>query len=145
MTQTIAQNPALAFAPHSATLSTAEHALLKKAVDERTPLLCIRTGTQVDVGLWLRWRNILICVCENKVVLLADGPRPFCQSAGYDQLGTTFYNHRSSELVLVPAPELLVRSLAVPPDDGWSLLSLIQELSLKHSAAKDTIHASTSH
>jgi hypothetical protein len=132
-------------ATHNPVMKKGEQALLKKAIGERPALLCVKSQTQVDVGLWWRWRDVWVCVCEKSVVLLADGPSPFLQSVGYDALDTTFYSHRSSELVLVPAPDLLVRSLAVAPDDGWALLSLIQKLSGQQSQGKDNIHAATSH
>ncbi len=136
MSQAVAHNPAM---------TAGEQALLKKAAGEQKVLLCVKSQTQVDVGLWWRWRRVWVCVCEKSVVLLADGPRPYSQTVGYDQLGTTFFSHRASELVLVPAPDLMIRSMAVAPDDGWALLSTIQRLSSKHSEGKDIIHASTSH
>jgi hypothetical protein len=130
--------------PPTTRLSPGELSLLQK--ESSAPiLLIVRTATQADVGLWLRWRNLTLCLTKDKAVLLADGPRPFLQSVSYDLLRTTFYNHRSGELVLVPAPDLLIRSLAIPPDDGWTFLSKIQELSNKQPAHKDTLHVGTSH
>jgi len=104
-----------------------ELTLLHKETAGKPALLCVLSGTRVDVGLWLRWRPIWVCACEEKLVLLADGPRPFVDSATYDELHTCFYSHRSAELVLVPAPLLLIRSVAVAPDDGWTFLTLIRK------------------
>jgi hypothetical protein len=83
------------------------------------------SATRVDVGLWWRWRPVRVLACPDALVLLADGPRPFVQTAAYSELATSFYSHRSAELVLVPAPPLLVRSLKLPPARAWELLRII--------------------
>jgi hypothetical protein len=109
-------------------MTGAELALLhKEAGPEARVLLSVLSGTRVDVGLWFRWRPIRVCACEDRLVLLSHGPRPFVESATYDALDTCFYSHRSAELVLVPAPLLMIRSLAVAPDDGWAFLTLIRK------------------
>jgi hypothetical protein len=85
----------------------------------------IYSQTTIDVGLWFRWRRIWVCGIEDRLILLADGPRPYAQSAMYHELRTSFYSHPSGELVCVPAPELAVHSLAMGPAAAWRMLGLI--------------------
>ncbi len=99
--------------------------LAELGIDPAQASVNLLTATRVDVGLWWRWRLVRVLACEQALVLLADGPRPFVQKAAYSELATSFYSHRSSELVLVPAPTLLVRSLSLAPGPAWELLRII--------------------
>jgi len=85
----------------------------------------VRSRTAIDVGLWFRWRRIWVCGTDDRLVLFAEGPRPYVQTAAYRELRTSFYSHPSGELVCVPAPELAVHSLAMGPAAAWRLLGLI--------------------
>ena len=85
----------------------------------------VRSRTAIDVGLWFRWRRIWVCGTDDRLVLFAEGPRPYVQAASYRELRTSFYCHPSGELVCVPAPDLAVHSLAMGPAVAWRLLGLI--------------------
>jgi hypothetical protein len=99
--------------------------LLSKSVGRWPVRVLVETATGIDVGLWFRWRRIWLCATDHRLIMVADGPRPYVQSVTYDRLQTSFYCHLSGELVLVPAPELGVRSLLIGPIDGWKILRLI--------------------
>ena len=103
------------------------HELLKPlGIDPSQASVNLLTATRVDVGLWWRWRAVRVLACPDALVLLADGPRPFVQRAAYSELATSFYNHRTAELVLVPSPSfVMVRSLSLPPGPAWELLTII--------------------
>lgn len=99
--------------------------LAELGIDPSQASVNFLTATRVDVGLWWRWRPLRVLACPQVLLLLADGPRPFVQTAAYSELATSFYSHRSAELVLVPAPMLSVRSLSLPPGKAWELLRII--------------------
>ena len=119
--------------------------LAELGIDPSQASVNLLTATRVDVGLWWRWRAVRVLACQDALVLLADGPRPFVQTAAYSELSTSFYSHRSAELVLVPAPTLSVRSLSLPPGKAWELLRIIHARcgSLSHASPK-LIHGSES-
>src|SRR6188768_819118 len=85
----------------------------------------VRSYTTIDVGLWFRWRRIWVCGTDDRLIFLAEGPRPYVQTAMYSAMTTSFYSHPSGELVCVRAPELIVHSLAMGPAAAWRLLGLI--------------------
>jgi hypothetical protein len=100
--------------------------LAELGIDPSQASVNLLTATRVDVGLWWRWRAVRVLACPDALVLLADGPRPFVQRAAYSELTTSFYSHRSAELVLVPSPSfVMVRSLSLPPGPAWELLRII--------------------
>lgn len=111
--------------PQARELTSDEQALLDRARAGRTVKALVLTGARVDVGLWFRHRRVWLAAFDGAIALFAAGPRPYLQTASGEELATTFYSHLSGELVCVPAPELVVRSLAMGPAEGWRMLELI--------------------
>ena len=62
---------------------------------------------------------------DDRLLVFAEGPRPYIQTAAYSELSTTFYSHASGELVCVPADDLVVRSFGMSPAEGWRFLTLL--------------------
>ena len=106
-------------------LSPAAQRLLAQTVGRWPVRVLVESTTGLDVGLWFRWKKIWVCATDHRLILFADGPRPFVQEVTYDRLQTTFYCHLSGELVFVPAPEMGVRSIAIGPSSAWKILGLI--------------------
>lgn len=108
-------------------LSPAAQKLLAENVGRWPVRVLVESCTGIDVGLWFRWRKIWVVATDHRLVLLADGPRPYVQHVAYDRLQTSFYCHLSGELVFVPAPEMGVRSIKIGPAAAWKILGLIYQ------------------
>lgn len=125
-------------APHSAEASTprptpAEARLLADEGVTAAALL-VRTVTTVDVGHWFGKARLWLACVDGALLLVAAGRRPHVERVAYGQLAKTLFNPMTSELVLLPAPDLRVRRVRVAPLEGWSIMKRI-------GCQEDGIHA----
>jgi|GEM_PF-3413199 len=79
-----------------------------------------------DVGMWRKAR-VWVVVTEEKIILGAFGRNPFKQEIGLDQVGESFWNEFTSEVVFVPyqASDGAFRSIKLTEERGCYLLGLI--------------------
>lgn len=117
-----AANPEAALA----LLTDSQRALFERGARGDAPRALALSRARIDVGLWLRWRRIWVAGFDDRLMVFAEGPRPYLQSAPYAELSTSFYSHASGELVCVPADGLVVRSFGMSPAQGWRFLTLIR-------------------
>ncbi|NDC63216.1 MAG: hypothetical protein EBZ59_04345 [Planctomycetia bacterium] len=62
------------------------------------------TGTRVDTGRWFRRAPVSAALVGDRLVLSAEGPRPFRRVLPASALGRAVYNHVTGELAF-PAPQ----------------------------------------
>jgi len=84
------------------------------------------TQSVIDVGNW-RKRKVWMAVTNEKIVLAAYGRRTFQQEISLEEVGESFWNEFTSEVVFVPfqAGESGLRSIKLTEDRGYHLLGLI--------------------
>lgn len=106
-------------------LTPSQRALFERGARGQAVRAMVLSKARIDVGLWLRWRRIWVAGFDDRLLVFAEGPRPYIQSALYSELSTTFYSHASGELVCVPADDLVVRSFGMSPAEAWRFLTLM--------------------
>lgn len=103
--------------------------LLDATIEPAARVRVLPTRTRVDVGSWLGRRAVWLCVMADRISLLAPGPLPVVCEAPFSELGESFYNHITGELVLRPA-QLPVTRVRLRPYDAKDLL---QRLGIEES------------
>ena len=103
------------------------------------PVALFRTGTRIDGGKWFVGSSVWVAVMEDRLVLLADGPRNFVQQIPHPELNKSFYSLVSGELVCLPAIQLEeVRSLKMSTEQAREVLTTIKaQLRLLRHRHKD--------
>ncbi len=108
-----------------ALMSGPERQLLSELVGGEKPLLLLKSGSRADVGAWFRKSSVWVCALPKQIVLFAAGRKPFSQKIPFSFLGESMYNHVTGEVVFAPAQGLSMRSVKLPPMDGYQLLAQI--------------------
>ncbi|MDX1681580.1 MAG: hypothetical protein R3336_00535 [Phycisphaeraceae bacterium] len=85
----------------------------------------IATGSRVDTGRWLGPAPVMLCVLEEGVALLADGPDPLAEYWPARTVADSIYNHATGELLLAPARGSDCPGLKLDPLAARRVLSLI--------------------
>lgn len=89
------------------------------------PLLCLRTGTTVDAGFWVKKVPLWLCITEDRLVLLAVGRRRYLQSTGIADCMTSSYCHATGELVIGPVEGLEFGRVKMSPTDALKVTTLL--------------------
>lgn len=89
------------------------------------PRLCLRTGTSVDAGLWVKKVPLWLCITEDRLVLLAVGRRRYLQSTGIADCMTSSYCHATGEFVIRPVEGLEFGSVKISPAEALKVSALL--------------------
>lgn len=103
-----------------------EQVLLNEMTGGAEPGLCIRTGTSVDAGLWWRKVPLWLCVCGDRLILLAVARRRYVQTVKLSECVDSEYCHATGELVIQPAEGLEYNRVAMKPADALKVLSVLK-------------------
>ncbi|MFO7870462.1 MAG: hypothetical protein R6V03_03405 [Kiritimatiellia bacterium] len=95
---------------------------MKELVPEEKVIDLLRTGTRADVGSWLCKRRVWACVTTEELIVFGAGKKPVTDRAPLRSLTGSRYNHVTGELLLAPAEELKIRTLKLPPVEGFRIL-----------------------
>jgi hypothetical protein len=106
------------------TPSAAEARVLAAAGVTSSDLL-VRTASTVDVGHWLGPARLWLACVDGALLLVAAGKRPHVERVAFEQLRQSLFNPMTGELVLLPAPDVRVRSVRVSPVEGWLVMKRI--------------------
>ena len=106
-------------------MKPAEQLLLDAVAGGETPAVLLATDTRVDVGQWFRSGRVWVAGLAERVVVLAAGPRAHCEVLPRPELGKSFYNFLTGELVLAPAPAATVHRFKMAPLAAQQLLEQI--------------------
>ena len=109
----------------SVILNEKEKALLLEATRGETPLLCLRTKTRIDAGLWWWPTPVWLCVMHDAVILLAVARRRYLERVTRKECSASMYCHATGELVLSPVEGLEVSRLALSPAEALQVLRVL--------------------
>jgi hypothetical protein len=117
-------------------LSSAGRRVLGELLDAEAPIVfvLVRTRTRVDVGHWLGWGRVWLACLGDTLAVFAPGRNARAHLVRYDKIRESTYNHVTGELLLVPAPGLDLRRLAVSPTDGRQILAQILHGVTQHAS-----------
>lgn len=101
--------------------------------EDGTPGLVMQTETRVDTGGWTGKPRLWLALCGEKLLVAADGRRPYLEQAARAGLGESCYCHVTGVLLLAPAHGMRARSLRIPPLEGRRVLQWIQEKDRHHA------------
>ncbi len=108
-----------------AALSSAERRLAQGLLADDEVLAAVLTEARVDVGLWRGSGRLWAFALRHDLALVAHGPRPVAERIPYGLLRQSTYNPVTGELALAPGPHHRVRSLRMPPIEGYQMLAQI--------------------
>ena len=97
-------------------------------MSDETPILTLATDTKVDVGQWFRSGRVQIACYAGRVVLSAPGKRPYREEIPATELGKSFYNFLTGELVLMTGCRL-----KLAPLEAQKVLELIKGKEVSHA------------
>lgn len=108
-----------------------EKKLLREAIGDADPKLCIRSATCIDTGRWWRRSPIwLCCVIGDELIMLAVSRRRYLEKVSLTACTSCHYSQASGELVIAPAENLRVNRLKVSPREAIQILRIINPASL---------------
>ena len=99
--------------------------MLNEATGGVEPLLCLRTGTSVDAGLWLKKVPLWLCITEDSLVLLAVGRRRYMQRAELAECMASSYCHATGEFVIGPVEGLEFGRVKISPAEALRVSALL--------------------
>lgn len=102
-----------------------EKALLRDVTGGAVPRQCLRTGTRVDAGGWLRRAPLWLCVTDSRLVLLAVARRRYAECVDLPQCRESRYCHATGELLIRPAEGLAFDRVKVSPAEAVKVLEWI--------------------
>ena len=89
------------------------------------PLLCMKSGTRVDAGWWLRRVPIWLCITADRVVVAVAGRRRHVASVPRAACRRSRYDHATGDVVIEPGESLRFDRLAFPPREALRILHLL--------------------
>jgi hypothetical protein len=104
-------------------LCAEERALLDELLGGEQAVFLVCSGTDVDVGQWIRKRAAWLCATRSELVVFALGRRPFSARIPFQLLRESLYNHVTGALALAPAHGLEPREYRMTPTEGYQLLA----------------------
>lgn len=99
--------------------------LAAEALAGRAPSLLIRSGSRVDVGEWFGGGRLWLAAGPGVLALVAAGRRPFAERRGVDEIGGSFYNGITGELVIAPATGRPWRRVRLAPVEAHRVLEAL--------------------
>jgi hypothetical protein len=108
-----------------AILNEKEKALLQEATRGETPLLCLRTKTRIDAGLWWWPTPVWLCVMHDAVILLAVARRRYLERVTLKACAESSYCAATGQLLLAPVEGLEVSRLALSPAEALQVLGVL--------------------
>ena len=102
-----------------------EKMLLNEATGGAEPKLCLRTGTMVDAGLWMKRVPLWLCVTDELLVLLAAGRRRYLRSVGLADCISSSYCHATGEFVIGPVEGLEFDRVKMSPADALNVSAFL--------------------
>lgn len=106
-------------------LNELEKTLLNEVTGGVETRLCLRTGTSVDAGLWLKKVPLWLCVTADTLVLLAVGKRRYMQSVSLPDCATSSYCHATGEFVIRPVEGLEFDRVRISPAEALKVSALL--------------------
>jgi hypothetical protein len=108
-----------------ADLNELEKTLLNEVTGGVEPLLCLRTGTSVDAGLWVKKVPLWLCITEDRLILFAVGRRRYMQSADLAECMASSYCHATGEFVIGPVEGLEFGRVKISPAEALKVSALL--------------------
>lgn len=106
-------------------MSDDERGLMENVTDGKPVFVVVRSETQVDTGSWIKKSPVWTGTTDSEVFMFAAGKKPVIDRISFSQLQKSIFNHVTGCLILAPAAELKISSLAMAPLDGYQLLAQI--------------------
>jgi hypothetical protein len=107
-------------------MTPAERDLLARAIgSDAEPALCLRSGTRIDAGWWLRRAPVWLCITDDQAIVLAAGRRCHVASVARAECRGSRYDHATGEVVIEPGDALRFDRLAFPPREALRILHLL--------------------
>lgn len=88
--------------------------------------VCLRTGTRVDAGRWLRRAPLWLCVSDRDVVSFAVARRRYFRKIPIADCAESYYCAAAGALVLSPAGDLEFTRFLLTPRQALSVLREIE-------------------
>jgi len=107
-------------------LNEKEKKLLAEATGGQEPLLCLKTKTRMDAGLWW-WRTpVWLCVTNTELILLAVARRRYLERVPLAACSESSYCAATGQLLLAPVEGLEVSRLELSPAESLQVLSALR-------------------
>lgn len=104
--------------------------LLREAVGNAEPQLCIRSGARIDAGRWWRRTPVWICLVGGELVMLAVARRRYIEKVALSACASSHYSHATGELIIAPAENLRYNRFRLTPREAIRILARINPGSL---------------
>ena len=101
--------------------------LLEKTAAGRPLSHVLRTRTAWDVGQWFHDATVWVGLCGDSLLVCAAGRDALAASIPRAQLRESAYNAVTGELMLAPAPDAPIASVALPPVEGEALAAELRD------------------
>lgn len=117
-----------------------ERKLLKEAIGDSEPSICLCTKTKVDAGRWGPKSRLWLCIAEGRLVLLSVARRMYVDCIPLSECVGSEYCHATGELVIKPVEGLEFDKVAMSPADALKVLAEI-EAGVRGSRSKVELRA----
>ncbi|MEX1267964.1 MAG: hypothetical protein WEA56_03090, partial [Balneolaceae bacterium] len=111
-------------------MNALEEQLLREAVGDAKPDLCIRSGARIDAGRWWRRTPVWLCIVGGDLVMLAVARRRYIEKVAISDCTASRYSHATGELIIAPAENLRFNRFKLTPREAIPLLARINPGSL---------------
>lgn len=104
-----------------------EKKLLREAVGDAEPTLCLRTKTKVDAGRWGVKAPLWLCIVDGKLVLLSVARRMYIDCMPLSECIGSEYCHATGELIIKPVEGLEFDHVAMSAGEALKVMDAIEQ------------------